>query len=166
MTMHSRAWINLLRRIPPEKQDILSLVTSAGTEISIQNIFRTEDDYLVLRGRLAGTTDAGRVFFIPYDQINYLGFQQEVREVEVHALYGDPSTAPTVQAEPAPPVTQEPASDSATGTASQSAAATVPGSRSGAGKTPLRLSLPGKEALLERLRARSQVGTTRLPPNP
>src|SRR5262249_53533130 len=57
--MQSRTWISLLNRIPQELQDFLVLVTSIGTEISIQSILRIEEEYIVLRGRLAGTTDTG-----------------------------------------------------------------------------------------------------------
>src|SRR5260370_16506087 len=118
MTMQSRAWIKLLQRIPPDRHDGLVLMTTTGNEISIQTIFRQEEDFLVLRGRMSGTTDDGRIFFIPYDQITYLGIVKAMRETEVHALLGGaPALAPSVQrildtpspaqtaAETAPPAT-------------------------------------------------------------
>ena len=67
------------------------LLTSIGTEIAIQGILRMEEEYLVLRGRVAGTTDSGRVFFVPYDQINFVAFQKPVKEREVYAMYGEES---------------------------------------------------------------------------
>ena len=84
--MQNRAWIKLLQRIPPDRHDGLVLMATTGVEISIQTILRQEEDYLVLRGRMAGTTDSGRVFFIPYDQITYLGIVRELKEAEVNAM--------------------------------------------------------------------------------
>src|SRR5262245_30083928 len=111
--MKSRTWIALLRRIPQELHDSLVLVTSIGTEVSIQGILRVEEEYLVIRGRLAGTTDAGRVFFIPFNDINHLFFQREMKESEIQSLYGQPpaTTAAAVASQPTP---TDPAAEKAT----------------------------------------------------
>src|SRR5438128_4617816 len=87
--MQNSAWIVLLRRIPPDQHNSLAIVTSVGIEINIQNLVRIEDDHVVIRGRLAGTTDTGRAFFVPYNQINYLGIVREVKEPQLRALYGE-----------------------------------------------------------------------------
>ena len=87
--MQSTGWLKLLKRIPPHQHDNLMLLTSIGTEVSVQGILRMEDEYLVLRGRVAGTTDSGRIFFVPYEQINYLAFQKPVKEQEVCKMYGE-----------------------------------------------------------------------------
>ena len=104
--MHSAAWIRLLGRIPPDQQDTLVVVTTIGIEINVQSILRTEDDYVVLRGRLAGTQETGRVFFVPYDQVNYVGFQREVKDAQIRALYGEAPppepVQPKAEAPPAP----------------------------------------------------------------
>lgn len=65
------------------------LLTSIGTELAVQGVLRMEENYLVLRGRMAGTTDSGRIFFVPYDQINYIGFIKPVKEKEIFAMYGE-----------------------------------------------------------------------------
>lgn len=70
-------------------QDSLMLMTTIGMEISIQNVVAMEQEHMVIRGRLAGTADMGRVFFVPYDQINYLGFQKEMKQSQIQALVGD-----------------------------------------------------------------------------
>src|SRR5438132_10531994 len=104
--MHSAAWIRLLGRIPPDQQDTLVVVTTIGIEINVQSILRTEDDYVVLRGRLAGTQETGRVVFVPYDQVNYVGFQREVKDAQIRALYGEAlppePVQPKAEAPPAP----------------------------------------------------------------
>jgi hypothetical protein len=161
--MQPRAWLGLLRRLPPEQHDNLSIVTSVGTEISIQNILRMEDDYLVLRGRMAGTTDTGRIFFVPYDQINYLGSLKELPEVDVLSWFGAGGVpAPAAAAAESVP---EASSGSANGT--QPAALPAENEKPPGPARPQsgRISIPNKQAILDRLRARSQVGTSK-PPNP
>src|SRR5262245_58990547 len=100
--MHSAPWIALLRRIPPALHDSLAVMTTVGTEITIQAFVRVEEEYLVIRGRLAGTTDTGRVFFVPFDQINYLGFTREVKEPEILALYDEPEAGASLAPPPTP----------------------------------------------------------------
>jgi hypothetical protein len=85
--MQNSAWITLLRLMPPAMHNQLVLMTSAGLEFAVQNIFRMEEEYVVMRGRLSGTNDTGRLFLIPYDQINYIGVQAALKEADVTALY-------------------------------------------------------------------------------
>src|SRR5437660_10900387 len=87
--MHSAVWGELLRKIPASQQDNLRLVTSIGIEINIAGIVRMEPEYLVLRGREAASTDANRVFFVPFDQINYMGYKRMVKEAEVRVMFGE-----------------------------------------------------------------------------
>jgi hypothetical protein len=150
--MDNPAWIALLRRIPPAQHDNLMIVTSIGTEVTVQTLMRFEDDYLVLRGRMSGTTDAGRIFFLPYDQINHVGFVREVKEVAVHALYDAP--APEPAAAPAAPADATPAAPAATNGQPPAAPASEPppGPPREQSKSRPRLVIPSKEALLERLR--------------
>jgi hypothetical protein len=128
--MHNAAWVKLLQHIPATEQDKLMLVTTGGTEITIQCFLRIDPECLALRGRLSGSTDAGRIFFVPYSHIDYFGFQQPVKEAEFHERFGSlellapPSAtvpvaaeppvapavaAPTPPAEPAPPAPVAPA---------------------------------------------------------
>jgi hypothetical protein len=106
--MHSSAWVALLKHIPPEHHNRLMLVTSGGTEIAIQCFLRVEPELLALRGRLAGSQDTGRVFFVPYANIDYFGFGQEVKESEFHQLFNG-LVLPEVPARIAAPVDDEPA---------------------------------------------------------
>jgi hypothetical protein len=164
--MHSSVWVALLRHIPPDQQDRLMLVTAGGTEIAIGGLLRIDRDFVAIKGRLSGSQDAGRVFFIPYDQIDYFGFQKPIKESEFHELFDDlalsngvpaPSPAPVVAAapEPAPaPAALAPAAPAAaTSAAERPATADSPASH---------VRLPIKSAVLERFRSRSSnsIGPT------
>ncbi len=160
--MQNSAWINLLRRLPPEQHATLVVVTSVGVEISIQNILRIEEDHVVLRGRLAGTTDTGRGYFLPYSQINYLGLQKHVTEAEISALYGE-----------APQVVVAVASKAEEGIAAPPSAALLPAEpevKPSAPPPPAsskpteevqqvnNLRIPRRSGLLQRLKARNVPG--------
>jgi hypothetical protein len=172
--MHSRSWISLLRRIPQEWHDSLVVVTSIGTEISVQSIIRMEDECLVLRGRLGGSSDAGRVFFIPFDDINHLLLQKEMKETDIQALYGmlplkAPAASPQEPAKPQPPVetaaVQQPAA------VNPPAAEPLPTSPPAVSPSVVspppsrQMPIPSKEKILERLRARVQASGSNKPSN-
>jgi hypothetical protein len=151
--MHNSAWVKLLRHIPAEQQSKLMLVTTGGIEITIQSLLRIDAECLALRGRLAGSTDAGRVFFVPYSHIDYFGFQQPLKESEFHELFANlnlpAAPAPAAPpAEPAPPAAAEP-----------------PGS-SGSPVAPSRNPPAIKSTVLEKFRSRSitNPGTQMRPP--
>lgn len=103
--MQNSAWIELLRLIPENQYAGLMATTTSGTEINIQAIVRIQPDYLVLRGRLAGSMDQGKIFFLPYDRIQLIGFREEVKEADVQALfagYDAGAAAAPLEAKPAP----------------------------------------------------------------
>jgi hypothetical protein len=154
--MHSAAWVKLLRHIPLSEQARLMLVTASGTEISIQCFLRIDPECLALKGRLAGSQDAGRVFFVPYSHIDYFGFQQPVKESEFHEIFGN-LDIPGVHAPAVPPPAA--AGTPATPTAPQPSGA----SSETSGGTP-RNPLAIKSAVLEKFRSRStNPGTTMRP---
>jgi hypothetical protein len=178
--MQASCWTGLVRRIPENQHDKLIVVTTTGVEISIQTFLRAEDDYFVVRGRLAGTTETGRVFFIPYDQMNYLCINSEMPEVQIRTMFGE---APPEPARPAQAAIQ-------TGPASAVAAPAPAPEQTAAPEEPLpadgaaipaigetldpvpklnsgiRLTLPRKSGLIQRLRARAQVNSVPNPPKP
>jgi hypothetical protein len=86
--MQDKAWAALLSHIPAERHDNLMLVTRSATEIAIQSILRIDRQFVALKGRLAGSQDTGRLFFIPFSEIDYLGFAKTVREDEFNDLFG------------------------------------------------------------------------------
>jgi len=156
--MLGSSWIALLNRIPPLQQDGLGVVTASGLEINITSIMRMEEDFLVIRGRIMGSTDAGRTFFVPYDQINCVVFQRFLKEPEVQAWFED-KPRPVAAAAPA----QSPAAGEATETVPAAAAEPEPepadsGMMQTLATTPssgTQAPLPGKAAILERLRKRT-----------
>jgi hypothetical protein len=87
--MQSSAWNELLRRIPASQYNNLMLTTASGIEIALQAVVRAEKEFLVVRGRQTGTTEGGGFFFIPFDQVLFLGFQRLVQETEVRSWFGD-----------------------------------------------------------------------------
>ena len=137
--MQSTPWIALLKKLPPEQHNQLMLVTTARIEIAVQNILILDGECLVFKGRLSGTQDAGRLFYVPYDSIDCIGFYRFVAEDEFRAWYGD---APAETAEAEPPAE----------------AKAVPSNGSG-----VRSALPNRAALLERIRSRPTMneGTPR-----
>src|SRR5207244_1480992 len=68
-----------------------------GTEIAVQSLLRIEQEFVALKGRLSGSQDAGRVFFIPYANIDYFGSASPVKDVEFNETFGSlivPAAAP------------------------------------------------------------------------
>jgi hypothetical protein len=96
--MQAAAWIQLLRLVPETHQNNLLLGVANGSEIAIQAICRMDPDYLLVRGRLTGTTDGGGVFLVPFDQIIFLGFQRQVEPATLQAMFGSSfEPAPSVE---------------------------------------------------------------------
>jgi hypothetical protein len=155
--MQSSAWAALLRHIPGNVHHNLMLVTRTGTEICIQAILRVDHEFLAFKGRLAGSQDAGRLFFVAFDQIDYLGYQQAVREEEFHEMFDSlqvpaPATAPppefVPEADTDPDPEPTPAQALPAAPASGGAAAPVAPSAVAAAGAPI------KSAVLERFRSR------------
>ncbi|HZU37328.1 MAG TPA: hypothetical protein VFA18_15500 [Gemmataceae bacterium] len=143
--MQGAAWTNILRLIPVDQHAKLVLITHNNTEIHLQGILHQDRDHMIVRGRLAASTDAGRVFFIPFDQVHYLAFRDPMKESDVLALLGLDGTPAPPPAAAAPETAVE---DSAPESASQTPANQGVGANSGQF---------AKAALLERLRrARGQ----------
>jgi hypothetical protein len=163
--MHS--WIALLRRIPHNQQNTLAITTTTGIEVNVQDILRIEEDHLVIRGRQAGTTASGRVYFIPYQQLCFLCIQQELKEAQLRTLYDPSAGAALAEAEAQTPSTEPAALEAKADEAKPDAAPPPPET-----KEPLeppkpgQLKIPRKSGLLERLRARAQAGAHLQQPPP
>ena len=110
-------------------------------------ILRIDHEFFVFKGRLAGTQDAGRVFFIPYKQIDHLYYQKEVSEAEFIASFGSlemPNPTMDSPGQTVAPEAVEPAVEEA---APEPTPETTPVNR----PTPV----PIKSAVLERFRSRA-----------
>lgn len=107
----------MIRVIPPDQQEKMTLMTTSGFEINIQMFLRLEEQYLVCRGRMMGSTDAGLTFFVPYDQINCLFYNKMAREETILAWFTEPPafevTLPPPKDAASAPVPTEPAPETA-----------------------------------------------------
>ena len=152
--MQSAAWVKLFRHVPAEEQGKLMLVTTSATEIAIQCFLRIDPECIAVKGRLAGSQDAGRVFFVPYSHIDYLGYQQPLKESDFHDVFGSlelPGAAAVVELSAA--------ADAASTEPDNSPEPAVPNGTSAPGvRNPLAI----KSTVLEKFRARSLTnpGTT------
>jgi len=167
--MRSSVWAAMLRLIPPEQHNILMLVTMSGTEIALQTILRIDDEFLAFKGRLAGSQDAGRLYFIPLSNIDYFGYNRAVKDEEYTEIFGNlqvpphdvqptlmvaaPAAAPAptpAPPPPAPPPEPEPP---------------APAAAPAAPVAPSRTAPQIKSEVLERFRSRNTFnGTTPRPP--
>lgn len=183
--MRSSVWVSLIRIFPPEVLEKLMAVMTSGNEINISGVLRFETDFMVVRGRLAGTTDEASVVFLPYDQIDYMGIRVPMKDAELEAMfvnsgyqspppevsYAAPMQAMPVSAPALAPVTRimpaqprpspAPAPTPAPAPAPAAAAPPPPAPETPVPSAPPTPSpsagsvstiLPGKAALLERLR--------------
>jgi len=163
--MQSGAWIALLKRVPLAHHNILTVRTSGGTEVNIQSILRLDAEFAVIRGRLAATTETGRVYFIPYDQIDYIGYLKEVKVEQIRDMFGEPLLGDGVKMEVASSVPENGESSAhgalpqvqEAGTEAEAAgvASDRPESPAGDGTPKPAERFSGKEAILQRLRART-----------
>jgi hypothetical protein len=87
--MQGPSWIALFERIPAKLQDSLALTLATGAEILMQSVLRLESDFAIIRGRMSGSTDAGRVLIVPYDQIVNLAFTKRMLVADVQAVFGN-----------------------------------------------------------------------------
>jgi hypothetical protein len=87
--MQNNDWIDLVRRIPEDQHNKLVITTLTGVDLNVEVLLRMDETFLVFRGRISGITDEGRVFFVPYRQIDYLQINRHVKEAEIHELFGD-----------------------------------------------------------------------------
>ncbi len=147
--MQADVWKALLLRIPAEQMDNLMLMTAQGTEINVQALLRMEEEWMVLRGRLAGSNEGGRTFVLPYEHLDHVGFQRPLSDAQVQALFG---AAPA--AVPAPPPPAAPAD--ATVAAPPPPPAPEPAAPASA--TPgLLASVPSRGEMIQRLRLRAEA---------
>jgi hypothetical protein len=121
--MTNQEWIEMLRLIPEEEQNQSVLVLLNGSEISVDTFYRFEPTFLVFRGRVAGTTDEGRAFFVPYDQMLYYRIERVVNIAELRDIVSKgrpvddpptPTSAPAAEVPASVPVAPPTADPTAT----------------------------------------------------
>lgn len=155
-------WSTLLRHIPESQHNQLVFVTRGGTEFWLQGILRVEHEFVVIKGRMGGSQDQGRVFFLPYDSIDYFGYVGLVKETEFQETFETlKMPAPHPVLTPFQPisdsipqlVSSEPVPDSIAEAANISQSADLNGGHGTAEANTDRSSPPIKSEVLERFRA-------------
>ena len=86
--MDNLAWVAILQAIPADKMNQFTIVISGNTEITLQSVLRFDRDFAVFKGRLSGSQDAGRVFFVPYHHIIELGTLYPIKDEDYEAIFG------------------------------------------------------------------------------
>jgi hypothetical protein len=137
--MLNASWATLLRQIPEDRHNTLMVRTTNGTEISLQNLLRIDYEFVIFKGRLSGSQDAGRLFILPYSNIDYCGINRFIKDEEYNVIFAT-LAIPDPDALPIPQAAKPALSDSAL-----QAPAAKPG-RSG---------MPVKSSILDRFRTRN-----------
>lgn len=88
--MIDAVWLQVFERIPADSYDSLSIVTTTGSELVVQQVFKLERDFVVVRARTAGTMDTGRTIIVAFAQIDYVAFNKKMSEEDVMAIFGAP----------------------------------------------------------------------------
>jgi hypothetical protein len=161
--MQAAVWMELLARIPEHQRNLLVVMTTAHVEITVQELLRLDEEYVAIRGRLAGSSDTGRLFFVPYDQIAYLGILKAVSDQEIAEILGTAPAAPAAATVDQPKV--EPEAEEAFSPEPELEPEPIPeveGLRGVANLTPT--VMPNRTELLERIRSRSKAATGLRPP--
>ncbi len=79
----------LFAKIPQVYHAQLNLILRGQGMITVDVLVRFEPHYVVLRGREQGSTDEGRAFFVPYEEIAYFRLERVVKLGEIKAMYGE-----------------------------------------------------------------------------
>lgn len=147
------SWKEIFELVPAAEHENFLLVTTSQLEINVQTLVRLEGNYVVLRGRLSGM-DGNRLLIMPYHEISCLSFVRPVKDDQVRSWYGEaPAAAPA-------PAAAAPAEEAAQPAASQAEPTPAAPGPAAPAPTPTQMPargapLPGKAALLEKLRART-----------
>lgn len=166
--MHGASWIALFRRIPAAMHDGLALTLNTGLEIMVQRLVKLEGEFVLLRGRLSGSQDNGRLLFLPYDQIVAVSYIRRVSDEEVKTHFAQPICAAVPIASPVaafavPTAAPSFAGDFFEGPVQEKAAAAESdeptlNDADDEGNTPAKVKMPSKTLLLAKLRARLSEG--------
>lgn len=87
--MRKEDCVEMFQRIPEVMHPQVNLALRNGFVLSVETVARFEPEYLVFRGREGGTSDEGRAFFVPYDEICYVRIERAVRLGELKKMYGE-----------------------------------------------------------------------------
>lgn len=81
--------VDLFSKIPEHYHAQVNLILRGQGMITVDCVVRFEEHYLVLRGREQGSTDEGRAFFVPYEELAYFRIERVLKLSELKKMYGD-----------------------------------------------------------------------------
>jgi hypothetical protein len=81
--------LELFKRIPEHYHPQVNLILRGQGMITVDIVVRFEPTYVALRGREQGSTDEGRAFFVPYEEIAYLRLERVVKLGEMKKMFGE-----------------------------------------------------------------------------
>ena len=81
--------MEMFGKIPEAMHACVNLVLRNGFCLSVSMIARYEANYVIFSGREGGTSDEGRGFFVPYDEISYIRIEKPIRVGELKSMYGE-----------------------------------------------------------------------------
>ena len=81
--------VEMFERIPEEMHPQVNLVLANRFVLTVESVARFEQTYIVFRGREGGTSDEGRAFFVPYEEVSYIRIEREVRMGELKKMFGE-----------------------------------------------------------------------------
>lgn len=81
--------LDVIRRMGPGDITLTVLTLRNGGTITLEALIRTEAEYMVVRGREGGTTDEGRAFFVPYEDVVYIKLDRMTRANQLRRMYGE-----------------------------------------------------------------------------
>lgn len=128
--MLNSSWEAIFKSIPPELQNQYILVTASGTELAIQSLLRIEAEFVIIKGRLSGSQEQGRVFFLPFEHVDWLGTAAAIKDTDFNEVFGS-LRIPTPDRRPAP---AEPTAEPSPPPAEQPTVVQVPAGKSGSGQ--------------------------------
>jgi hypothetical protein len=81
--------MEMFEKIPEGMHPYVNLVLRNGFSLAVSMVARYEQNYVVFSGREGGTSDEGRGFFVPYDEISYIRIERPIRVGELKSMYGE-----------------------------------------------------------------------------
>jgi len=90
--MQRDAVYDLITKISKEDISKTVLTLRFNSAVTIDAVVRFEGEYMVVRGREAGTNDDGRGFFIPYEDILFIKLDRTMRLSDFQRMYGEKIT--------------------------------------------------------------------------
>ena len=87
--MRREECVELFKRIPDEYHPQINFILRNQAVLSVDQVARFEPLYIAFRGREGGTTDEGRAFFVPYEEISYVRLERIVKLGELKVMYGE-----------------------------------------------------------------------------